>query len=192
LIHFYKSAKMMSVMKAASSRRAEKALKEILDKADDDANGRVRLKDFVHILEANDVKVEEEEMENFMKLVDENGEISKHDLIIQTKQSSFWSGHLDLKNAPCGHSTKVEVMSGSPKAKKKVEVMNKAERSAKADTAFKLFDRNKDGFITREEFVKASKNLTREQIELVFQRFDANKDGKLSRAEFQRLMESRK
>ena len=28
-------------------------------------------------------QVEEEEMENFMKLVDENGEISKHDLIIQ-------------------------------------------------------------------------------------------------------------
>ena len=33
LHHFMKSAKMMSVMKAASSRRAEKALKEILDKA---------------------------------------------------------------------------------------------------------------------------------------------------------------
>ena len=84
-------------------------------------------------------QMEEEEMENFMKLVDENGEISKHDLIIQvklqlnpnqlnsqrlkknqldqtnhnpfyqTKQSSFWSGHLDLKNAPCGHSTKVNL-----------------------------------------------------------------------------------
>ena len=85
-------------MKQASARRAEKALKEILDKADDNANGRVsgdivlllflfrrsnsdsdflllvktnkpiklrklmfhckvRLKDFVDILEANDVKV---------------------------------------------------------------------------------------------------------------------------------------
>ena len=32
---------MMSVMKQASARRAEKALKEILDKADDNANGRV-------------------------------------------------------------------------------------------------------------------------------------------------------
>jgi Ca2+-binding EF-hand superfamily protein len=48
---------MMSVMKAASARRAEKALREILDKADDDANGRVRLTDFIAILEANDVKV---------------------------------------------------------------------------------------------------------------------------------------
>ena len=31
----------MSVMKQASARRAEKALREILDKADDNANGRV-------------------------------------------------------------------------------------------------------------------------------------------------------
>ena len=31
-------------MKQASARRAEKAFKEILDKADDNANGRVRLK----------------------------------------------------------------------------------------------------------------------------------------------------
>ena len=50
-------ARMMSVMKQASARRAEKALKEILDKADDDSNGRVRLKDFMDILEVNDVKV---------------------------------------------------------------------------------------------------------------------------------------
>ena len=48
---------MMSMLKQASARRAEKALKEILDKADDDSNGRVRLKDFMEILEANDIKV---------------------------------------------------------------------------------------------------------------------------------------
>ena len=110
-------------------------------------------------------QMDDEEMENFMRLADENGEISKHDLIIQvivnpiqlrskpkmeklkwkskifsiakqyffsqkpvwctwtelnqtahnlfqshqTKQSSFWSGHLDLKNAPCSHSTKVKL-----------------------------------------------------------------------------------
>ena len=50
---------MMSVMKAASARRAEKALKEILDKADDNANGRVRLKDFIDILDSNGVEVTE-------------------------------------------------------------------------------------------------------------------------------------
>jgi Ca2+-binding EF-hand superfamily protein len=37
-----------------------------------------------------------------------------------------------------------------------VEVMNKTDRTGKADTAFKLFDKNKDGFITREEFTQVT------------------------------------
>ena len=32
--------------------------------------------------------------------------------------------------------------------------MNKTDRAAKTETAFRLFDKNKDGFITREEFTK--------------------------------------
>ena len=35
-----------------------------------------------------------------------------------------------------------------------VEVMNKADKSQKTETAFRLFDKNKDGYITREEFNK--------------------------------------
>ena len=51
--------------------------------------------------------MEDEELEEFTSLSDEAGEISKHDLIVQTKKSSFWKGNLDLKNKPSGHSTKV-------------------------------------------------------------------------------------
>ena len=47
----------MVVMKQKNARKAEKALKEILDKADGNANGRVELKDFMDILEANGVEV---------------------------------------------------------------------------------------------------------------------------------------
>ena len=38
----------------------------------------------------------------------------------------------------------------------KVEVMSKSERASKAETAFKLFDKNRDGFITREEFTQVA------------------------------------
>lgn len=86
--------------------------------------------------------------------------------------------------------------------------MNKADKSQKAETAFKLFDKNRDGYITREEFTKVftfyywdvnilgdvyyhlqvSKKLTPEQIEAVFAKFDANGDGRLSMDEFRLMM----
>ena len=50
-------ASVMSMMKQNNARKAEKALKEILDKADGNANGRVELKDFMTILEINGVEV---------------------------------------------------------------------------------------------------------------------------------------
>ena len=37
----------------------------------------------------------------------------------------------------------------------------------KAQMAFKLYDRDKDGYITKAEMVKLSKNLTKEQVEKV-------------------------
>ena len=82
------------------------------------------------------------------------------------------------------------------------------------DTAFKLFDKDKDGFITRAEFAKVcrgktrtktkdtmtlpiqlpqvSKKMTKEQIEAIFAKFDNNGDGKMSKEEFKQLMESKK
>ena len=50
-------ASVMVVMKQNNARKAEKALKEILDKADGNANGMVELKDFMTILEINGVEV---------------------------------------------------------------------------------------------------------------------------------------
>ena len=44
-------------MKQIMARKAEKALKEILDKADSNFNGKVELKEFTQILEANGVEV---------------------------------------------------------------------------------------------------------------------------------------
>jgi len=168
------------MLKQASARRAEKALQEILHKTDRNSNGKVKLKDYLEILDANDIKMNDDELEAFVKLVDDNGEISKNDIIIQTKQSSFWKGNLDLKNVPGSHSTKVEIM-------------NKTDKTmGKVDTAFKMFDKNKDGFITKEEFAQVSKSLSKEQIEAVFAKFDSNKDGKLSKEEFKNLMENRK
>ena len=54
MIFFYV---VMAVMKQKNIRQAEKALKDLLDKADSNANGRVELGEFMKILEANGVEV---------------------------------------------------------------------------------------------------------------------------------------
>lgn len=51
-----------------------------------------------------------------------------------------------------------------------------------------LFPQDKDGYITKTEMEKLSKNLTKEQIEKVFARFDADGDGRLSYSEFRKMM----
>ena len=55
-------------MKQIMARKAEKALKEILDKADSNFNGKVELKEFTQILEANGVEVNEEIFPPLIKL----------------------------------------------------------------------------------------------------------------------------
>ena len=57
-----------------------------------------------------------------------------------------------------------------------------------AEIAFRLYDKDKDGFITKSEMEKLSKNLSKEQIDKVFARFDADGDGRLSYAEFRKMM----
>ena len=37
--------------------------------------------------------------------------------------------------------------------------------------AFKLYDKDKDGYITKAEMVKLSKNLTKDQVEKVKKKF---------------------
>ena len=41
------------------------------------------------------------------------------------------------------------------------------ERQDKAEMAFKLYDKDKDGYITKAEMTKLSKTLTKEQIDMV-------------------------
>jgi len=178
------SPKMMTLMKERTARRAEKALKEILDKADSNTNGRVELRVFISILERNGIEMKEEELETFGKLIDENGEISKTDMIMATKQSSFWKGHggLESKSATGSFTSKVEVINAAD---------NHRSQKSKTDTAFGLFDKNRDGFITKDEFAEVSKKLSPAQIDAVFAKYDANKDGKLSKEEFRNLIEKR-
>ena len=58
---------MMTLLKQASSRRSEKALIDILHKADKDSNGKVLLKDYIEILSGNDITVSQTNVCYIMK-----------------------------------------------------------------------------------------------------------------------------
>jgi len=60
------------------------------------------------------------------------------------------------------------------------------------EKAFRMMDKDGDGFVTKSEFKKVCKNLTREQIEAAFKKFDAAGNGKLNYVEFCDMMNRRK
>jgi Ca2+-binding EF-hand superfamily protein len=60
----------------------------------------------------------------------------------------------------------------------------------KARLAFNAYDRNRDGYLTKAELRKTSKNMTEAQIDAVFEKYDKNKDGRLDFEEFKDLMQS--
>ena len=53
--------------------------------------------------------MDDEDMKEFSALVDEDGEISKTDLIVHTKASKFWKPYMEAKSKPGGLISKVGI-----------------------------------------------------------------------------------
>lgn len=163
-----------------SRKRKEKALQDIFAKADKNSNNKIFVSDFLEIMELNDITIEEDELAEIGKLVDENGEIKRADFITFTRSSDFWKDHNEeQKKAPAASKQ----MSADMAIKRPVP-------SDKAEAAFRIFDKDNDGFITKDEFAQVSKKLTPAQVAAVFDKFDTNNDGQLSLGEFRRLMDN--
>ena len=59
----------------------------------------------------------------------------------------------------------------------------------KAEIAFRLADKDKDGYVDRSEFEKMAKNLPKEKMDKVFDNVDKNNDGRLDFSEFKAMMD---
>merc|ERR1712018_535937 len=64
------------------------------------------------------------------------------------------------------------------------EDKNAPKKPDNTELAFKLYDKDKDGFITKSEMSKVSKRLSKEQVDKAFTKFDADGNGKLDYDEF--------
>merc|ERR1712141_440803 len=96
---------------------------------------------------------------------------------------------------------KMSDVSGNQRAKERDEVKDKLEKMKsakpqlanidgmdKTEIAFRLADKDKSGYITKSEFEKMAKNLSKEQIEKVFAKCDKDGDGKINFSEFSSMM----
>lgn len=85
------------------------------------------------------------------------------------------------------------------------EDKNNTKKPDNTELAFKLYDKDKDGFITKSEMSKVSKKLSKDQVDKVmrytdddidrdlvscqaFTKFDADGNGKLDYDEFKKMM----
>ena len=143
---------------------------------DKNENGKIFVSDYMAIMEECEIKIDDEEIEKIAAMADDKGEIKRNEFIIYMKNSDHWKQDLASKFRPGARSTKVEIS---------------ANRQDKAEAAFKLLDKNRDGYITKDEFANVSKNLTPKQVEAVFGKFDKNGDGRLSFGEFKQLIEGK-
>ena len=62
----------------------------------------------------------------------------------------------------------------------------------KTELAFRLIDTDDDGYIDKSEFIKFSKNLSKEQVEKAWAKLDKDGDGRISISEFNDLMNKKK
>ena len=108
------------------------------------------------------------EVEKVAAIADDDGEVTREEFVNYAKHSEFFKGQMDKNSVD--------------------SVAAKQEAIAKAERAFKVFDKDNDGFITKEEFAKISKKLNKDQVDAVFNKFDKDGDGVLSFEEFKKML----
>ena len=157
--------------KSLKDRRQTKAIEELFDKADKNGNGRISVDEYVQIFAEHGIHISPDEVAKLSNLANDDGEVTKDEFLSYAKHSDFFKSQMD-KNSSDSMAAKQEAI-------------------AKAERAFKLFDKDNDGYITKEEFGKISKKLSRDQVEAVFNKFDKDGDGVLSFEEFRSMLQNK-
>jgi len=156
------------VGKSLKDRRQTKAMAELFDLADKNGNGKISVAEYVRIFSEHGISVEPQDVAKLSDMADPDGEVSKDEFLNFAKHSEFFKNQLDKSDGD--------------------SMASKQEAIKKAERAFKLFDKDNDGYITKEEFQKISTKLNKEQIDAVFKKFDKDKDGTLCFEEFRRMI----
>ena len=172
-------AKMLKEKRAGA--KTDQALRKILNYLDYNKNFKIRLEDFIDIMEEHEVDLKPEEILELCELTEETGEICQSTLTIFVKNSNVWKV-LERQNSQ-------ETNSQACKGKTKIEIISfKANR---VHAAFNVLDSDRDGFVSKQDFRKKFVNLNTSQIDIVFNKYDRSSNGKMSFVEFKNFMSRR-
>ena len=130
--------------KSLKDRRQTKAIEDLFDKADKNGNGRISVEEYVQIFSEHGIQLSQDEVDKVSSLANDDGEVTKDEFLNYAKHSDFFKSQMD-KNSSDSMAAKQEAI-------------------AKAERAFKLFDKDNDGYITKQEMLTSTKKLTQKQV----------------------------
>merc|ERR1712156_29827 len=159
---------MVSVIaKNIRNRRDHKALSELFKKVDVSGDGTISIEEYVSMCETYGIKFNDADKERVREIADAQGEICKNDFIRHIKDQKLLFEFRQTNPDSDHHWQKITLM------------------------AFRLFDKNGDGFMTKKEFrwMTTSALISHETIDCVFRRFDLDENGKLDVTEFAAMIQ---
>ena len=117
---------------------------EIFDKADTSGDGTISIAEYLAICEEFGKEVDDEDLEMIKELCDADGEVHKNDFIMHLKRHS--------------------------KAFENADPDSDLYWTTKVNLAFNLFDKNKDGKISKKEFgwMIHSDRVSKKHIDIVY------------------------
>lgn len=166
--------------------KSDQALRKILNYLDYNKNFKIRLEDFIDIMEEHDVDIEPEEVLELCDLTEDTGEICQSTLMIFVKNSNVWKV---LEKQISYESGGQSIFSQGAKGQTKIEAISL--KANKVHAAFNVLDSDRDGFVTKQDFRNKFHNLNSNQIDVVFNKYDRANNGKLSFVEFKNFMSRR-
>jgi len=175
---------MFSLARRRREAERRKKLEEVFSKADSNGNGKITVEQMVKIFEENEVQLQN--TDEVSQLADKEGWIKIMDFLkfatgtelckIEFQDRVFskvdFGDHSDDKKGP----------KKDPKLKLDPSKMDRVE------LAFRKFDLNHDGFLSREEFDMMMKNVSKEQADRIFRSCDTSGDNKISLEEFRAML----
>ncbi|XP_040579942.1 uncharacterized protein [Lepeophtheirus salmonis] len=175
---------MMGIARRRREQERKKNIEELFNKADVSGNGRLTIREFMRVMKENDVNTTEEEAR---KICDKgSGDI---------KLPEFIKFALGTDLGKVEFVDRVFSKGGKDIDEDKIAKKDKKETASKMDKveyAFRKFDLNKDGFLSREEFELMMKNVEKSEVNRIFKSCDAKKDGRISLQEFRNMLDRNK